>query len=144
MIKRYPSIVIETVCRGMVPLIQLFALYVMTHGHSGPGGGFQGGVILAASFILMRLVLGGEIAHGRLSPELALVVGTAGILLYGVIGAVPMLGGGQFLDYGQLPVPGISGAALRSLGILVVEIGIGLAVCGVIVTIFDNLAGRQG
>ena len=143
MIKRYPSIVIETVCKGLVPLIQVFAFYVMTHGHYGPGGGFQGGVILASSFILMRLVLGSEIAHGRLSPKLAIVVGAAGLLLYGIIGAIPMVTGGQFLDYGQLPIPWVSGAELRSLGILVVEVGIGLTVCGVIVTVFDNLAGRQ-
>ena len=41
--------------RFLTPFIQLFALYVIVHGHYGPGGGFQGGGILAASIILLRL-----------------------------------------------------------------------------------------
>ena len=46
------NVIVETVSRVMIPFIQLFALYVIIHGASGPGGGFQGGVIFAASIIL--------------------------------------------------------------------------------------------
>lgn len=42
------SVVIRTVVRIMVPFIEIFALYVIMHGASGPGGGFQGGVIFGA------------------------------------------------------------------------------------------------
>jgi multicomponent Na+:H+ antiporter subunit B len=47
------DVIIQTVCRILIPFIQLFGLYVIVHGHHSPGGGFQGGVILAASFILL-------------------------------------------------------------------------------------------
>ena len=142
MIERYPSIIIEYVCKGIVPMMQLFALYVITHGHYSPGGGLLGGVILAASFILMRLVLGGEYSYGKFSPRGAIALGTVGVLLFGIAGVLPLATGGRFLDYEYLPILWTSGASLRSLGILVVEVGIGLAVCGVLVTIFDNLVGR--
>ena len=44
-------IVVQT-CRLVIPIMQLFALYVIAHGHHSPGGGFQGGVMFGASFIL--------------------------------------------------------------------------------------------
>ena len=37
-----PDLIIRMVCRGLAPFIQLFGLYVIMHGHSSPGGGFQG------------------------------------------------------------------------------------------------------
>ena len=47
------SLIIRQASRIMVPFMQLFALYVISHGHYSPGGGFQGGVNLAASIILL-------------------------------------------------------------------------------------------
>jgi len=143
MITRYESPIVEIVCRVIVPFVQVFALYVITHGHYGPGGGFQGGVILAASFILLRLSLGRELAHQKLPPRLAIGLGAFGVLLYGLTGLVPLFSGGQYLDYGHLPIPGVSGAELRYLGILIVEIGIAFGVMGIMVGIFDNLVERQ-
>ena len=49
--------------RLLTPFIQLFALYVIVHGHYGPGGGFQGGAMLAASIIFLRPSLGTEISQ---------------------------------------------------------------------------------
>ena len=43
MIRREDSVIVHVVTRVMVPLIQIFALYVIFHGHYSPGGGFQGG-----------------------------------------------------------------------------------------------------
>ena len=43
-------LVLNVVARILIPLIMLFALYVQFHGDYGPGGGFQAGVIFAASF----------------------------------------------------------------------------------------------
>jgi multicomponent Na+:H+ antiporter subunit B len=123
--------------------MQLFALYVITHGHYGPGGGFQGGVILGASIILQRLYLGTEVSHRRFSPQLALILGASGMLIFMLAGLVPMATGGAFLDYGHLPIPGVTGAPLRSLGILIVEIGIAFSVFGTMVLLFDSLAGGK-
>jgi multicomponent Na+:H+ antiporter subunit B len=45
------DLIVTTICRILIPFIQLFGLYVIAHGHHSPGGGFQGGVILGASII---------------------------------------------------------------------------------------------
>jgi multicomponent Na+:H+ antiporter subunit B len=137
------NIVVEGVSRFFVPFIQIFALYVITHGHYGPGGGFQGGVILAASIMLLRLSLGEEYEHRRFSPRLATVVAAVGMLIYAVAGLLPLGWGGNFLDYAYLPIPGLGAAELRYHGILIVETGVGLVVWGTLVILFDHLMGSE-
>ena len=140
---RYQSIIVQTVCSLIIPFIQLFALYVIFHGHYGPGGGFQGGVLLAVSIILQRLYLGTEAAYRKFPPKAGLIVAATGMIIFTLTGLIPMIMGGAFLDYGNLPIPWVHGAELRSLGILIVEIGIGLAVFGTLVLIFDTLVGER-
>jgi multicomponent Na+:H+ antiporter subunit B len=135
--------VVEEVAGFLVPFIQIFALYVITHGHYGPGGGFQGGVILAASMMLLRLSFGEEVEHRRFSPTVASLMAAVGILIYGVAGLLPLAWGGNFLDYAYLPIPGLSSAELRYHGILIVETGVGLVVWGTLVILFDHLIGSE-
>ena len=144
MIRQYESIIVQVICSTIIPFIQVFALYVILHGHYGPGGGFQGGVLLAISIILLRLYSGKDVSYQKFPPKLAAVLAAIGMLVFILVGLVPMATGGAFLDYAYLPIPGISGAELRFLGILIAEIGIGLAVFGTLVLIFDNLVGEQG
>ena len=139
---RHQSIIVQIVCNLLVPFMQVFALYVIFHGHYGPGGGFQGGVLLAVSIILQRLYLGREVSIKRFPPQLALALAAIGMIIFGLCGILPMLAGGSFLDYAYLVIPGVSGAELRYLGILIAEIGIGLAVFGTLVVIFDVLIGE--
>ena len=91
----------------------------------------------------MRLYLGRETAHQKFTPKLAFILATSGLLAFMVIGLFPLATGGMFLDYGQLPIPGMPQAALRSLWILIVEIMIGLTVFGTIVLLFDNLVSEK-
>jgi hypothetical protein len=57
MIGAYPSEVVRVVCALLSPFIAMFGLYIIAHGHYGPGGGFAGGVFLAVGAILPRLTL---------------------------------------------------------------------------------------
>lgn len=144
MIKQhYQSIIVQTICSLLIPFIQLFALYVIFHGHYGPGGGFQGGVLLAVSIILQRLYLGHEISYSKFPPRLAMAFAAVGLLIYGLSGIIPMVFEASFLDYGSLPLFWVHDAERRALGILIVEIGIGLGVFGTLVLIFDNLVGER-
>jgi multicomponent Na+:H+ antiporter subunit B len=135
--------IVDGVARLMVPFIQIFALYVITHGHYGPGGGFQGGVILAASIMLLRLAMGEEEEHRRFSSTAAAAVAATGILIYFAAGLLPLATGGVFLDYAREPIPWLQGPELRSLGILVVETGVGMVVWGTLVILFDYLIGSE-
>ncbi|HKJ68235.1 MAG TPA: hydrogen gas-evolving membrane-bound hydrogenase subunit E, partial [bacterium] len=49
------SLVLYTGCRFLFPLILLFGAYVFVHGHLTPGGGFQGGAIVASAYLLVYL-----------------------------------------------------------------------------------------
>ena len=134
MIAGQQSIVVTAVCRLVAPFAQIFGLYVIMHGHSSPGGGFQGGVILASSFMLLAVGDGIEEVRRRFSSVAVTVLSSAGVLIYAGIGVVCLLLGANYLDYGILPVP-----EPRSLGMLGIEIGVGTTVTAAIVSIFYDL-----
>lgn len=142
MIRPYESVVVEETVRLMVPVLQVFALYVIFHGHYSPGGGFQGGVVLAASIVLMRLTDGSAASYRTFPPVVGILLTCAGMLIFTATGLVPMLAGGEFLDYGRLPLP-VDEAERRYYGILIVEAAIGLAVWGALVVIYDKLTAGE-
>lgn len=117
----------------------VFGWYVIIHGHYSPGGGFQGGALLAASILLIRVAGGRQIAKLQIQEFATTPLAIIGVLIYFLTGLVAMFTGGYFLDYGQLPIPGMDPAYLRYTGILIIEIGIGLAVMAILVMIYDNL-----
>ncbi len=135
----FGSPVLDAASRLLVPFMWMFAAYVLVHGHDSPGGGFQSGVILAASIVLLRLVRGSDTVT-TLSSRNALVLACVGPLLYGGIGVTSVLFGGNFLDYGALPLP-MDPTEVRVIGTLGIETGVMVGVAGVLVLIFDTLAG---
>lgn len=138
MIGYLEDVVIETLCRILTPFIQLFALYVIMHGHYGPGGGFQGGVILGASFILLIIAYDIKETKKRMSEKLKTFSSSLGLIIYSGIGVLCLGFGGAYLDYGKLPFSAAI-AESRALGILGIEIGVGITVMAVMVTIFIEI-----
>ena len=141
MVRDSDDIIIKTVARILAPFIQLFALYVIMHGHHSPGGGFQGGVILGASMLLLLITHGVEETKRRLSEKWVAGLSSLGLLIYSGIGILCIILSGNFLDYGRLAgILNVDTAEARSLGILGVEIGVGLAVMSVMFSIFFNIS----
>ena len=138
MTSRFDSVFLDVVSRGVVPLIQIFALYVVTHGHYDPGGGFQGGVMLAASIILLRVAQGEE-SYERFSRSAGLYLAAVGALAFCLLGFLPQLFGGNFLEYGYA-IPPMEAVELRYWGIFFAEVFIGFLVWGALVAIYDALA----
>jgi multicomponent Na+:H+ antiporter subunit B len=141
-IDRHGSVVVQTFVRLLVPLVQLFALYVLFFGHDSPGGGFQAGVMLGSSYILLALAFGRDVLDRRVNEPVCLGLAAAGVLLYLGTGVASMMFGGAFLDYGALPI-GDSAARARYFGILFVETGVGLGVAATIVLLFCRLADTE-
>ena len=112
------NVITDIVTRAMIPVIQLFALYVVFHGHYSPGGGFQGGALIASSILLARMVLGFERSQYLFPSRLGTPLGLAGIALYAGVGLVALPLGGNLLDYSYLPL-GLPSDMLRNWGILV-------------------------
>ena len=130
----------RVVGRLLVPFIVLFGLYVQFHGDFGPGGGFQAGALITAGVVLFALVAG-EAAALRAVPYRLLTLLTAGgALLYLSVGIAGLLLGGNFLDYSVLRPDPVAG---QHLGIFLVELGVGLTVTGVLLTIFHTFAARE-
>ena len=141
MISVTDDIIIRAVARILIPFIQVYALYVIMHGHHSPGGGFQGGVILGASFILYLITHGLEEAKERMSELKAGLLSSFGLLIYSGIGLLCLIMGGNYLDYGRLStILKVAPAQARSLGILGIEIGVGIAVMAVMFSIFFDIS----
>jgi len=132
--------VLRVVTKITIPLILLFALYVQFHGDYGPGGGFQAGVIFAAAFILYALVFGTPAARRVVPPTLLRAVTALGLILFAGVGTVSQLLGSQFLDYDALAVDPLLG---QHIGVFLVELGVGITVAAVMITLFLAFAGRQ-
>ncbi len=127
------SLIIRVASRFMVPFIQLFGLYVVAHGHYSPGGGFQGGVILGASLILLAMAYDMDYVKRFLSIKKMIIFAAVGVLIFAGWGLIPVFLGHNYLDYSawsQL-LPGVDPIMARSHSMLVVEIGVAMTVmCG--------------
>ena len=127
------NLIIRVASRFMVPFIQLFGLYVVAHGHYSPGGGFQGGVILGSSLILVAMSYSMDKAKKLLSIKKMILFAVIGVLIFATWGLIPVLLGHAFLDYSAWAtiIPGLSKKMARSYSMLAVEIGVALTVmCG--------------
>ena len=133
------QIIPRVIAKLFIPLILLFALYVQFHGDFGPGGGFQAGVIFAAGFVLYTLIFGLDEAKRVVRPGIVEMVIALGLLLYAVTGVAGILKGGRYLDYGVLGADPVGG---QHLGILLIELGVGITVASVIIGVFFAFAGR--
>jgi multicomponent Na+:H+ antiporter subunit B len=134
-------LVLRVVSKTLIPIIALFAFYVQFHGDYGPGGGFQAGVILAASVILYALVFGIDEARRAVPPWLVRTGCAAGVVIYAGVGFATLLLGGEFLDYDLLSAD-VEHHAGQHLGILLVELGVLTTVASVMLAIFYAFAGR--
>jgi multicomponent Na+:H+ antiporter subunit B len=142
MIGSYPSEVVRVVCAVLSPFIGLFGIYIIIHGHYGPGGGFAGGVFVAMGAILPRLTLDEDMAYRIVPTTVGPLAGGLGMLLFLVVGTIPLLLGASFLDYSAIELFGMEASRMRYLGILVVEVAVGLAVFGALLLLFDVLTER--
>jgi multicomponent Na+:H+ antiporter subunit B len=146
MVNDLGDIIIRTVSRIMIPFMQVFALYVYVHGHTSPGGGFQGGCIMAASFILLAVAYDLNESKRRLKERTNALFCSLGVFIYAGTGMVPVLFIANFLDYGAwshiLPTDPIMA---RYYGMALVELGVQITVMAVMVSIFLDLvtAGKH-
>ncbi len=134
-----PNLILHVVSKFLIPLIIIFALYVQFHGDFGPGGGFQAGVIFSAAIILYAMVFGLDAAENIIPPYLLRILASLGVVIYAGVGVVSLLLGGNYLDYSVLGSTQIAG---QHLGILLVELGVGITVSAVMLIIYFAFAGR--
>lgn len=130
--------ILRVVSKITAPFILVFGFYVIAHGELGPGGGFQGGVVLASAFILYGLVFGLAELDAIVPRHITDGLAGAGVLLYVVVGLVGIVSGYRFLDYTPLRVTGPESA--ESWGMTLVEYGVGITVASVMITIYREVS----
>ncbi len=135
------DIILQSAARLLVPVMQIFALYVVAHGHHSPGGGFQGGVILGASFILLALAYDLKTVLKRFKENTVLFLSAIGVLIYAGIGIICLILGRNFLAYAAwAKLLGITEVEAHSHGMLGVEIGVAITVMSIMLSLYANLA----
>ncbi len=136
--KRNP--LLRVISKLLIPFILLFALYVQFHGDYGPGGGFQAGVIFASGFILYALVFGSQAARDVVPAWAWRPLIASGLFIYAGVGFVSLWFGQPYLDYDVLGSDPLFG---QHVGVFLVELGIGITVAAVMITIFLAFAQRR-
>jgi multicomponent Na+:H+ antiporter subunit B len=104
------SVIVRTIARITYALILVFGFYVILHGHLTPGGGFQGGAVVASGFALLPVAFGAAAAKRYLNPSLMRHLEEVGSLAFLALG---FLGIGISFFYNVLANSGsIFGAAV--------------------------------
>jgi multicomponent Na+:H+ antiporter subunit A len=135
------SVVLETAVRLVFHTVLVFSLYLLFAGHNQPGGGFVGGLVAGAAFVL-RYVAGGRAALRAAVPiDPGIPVG-GGLVLAAGTGMAAWLFGGQFLESGKveldLPVLGM----LKATSALPFDTGVYLVVVGLVLAVLRTLGAE--
>ncbi|KXA99787.1 hypothetical protein AKJ42_02495 [candidate division MSBL1 archaeon SCGC-AAA261C02] len=140
--KRGMTLIVRTVSRLLFPFMFLFGIYIVLHGHLTPGGGFPGGVIIAASIVMLLLAYGYERAQetiGALEAEVAESIGGLILVGLGLVGAIISV---AFLKE-VLPL-GTIGNLFSAGNLPILNIGVSIKVAAGFVTIFYAMLGLRG
>jgi len=132
------SRIVKTICSSIFPLIMIYGLYVIAHGHLTPGGGFQGGAIVASALTMILVAYGSIWTMGKIKEKnLSLLESLGGIcfILLAILGLGfgtsffnNFLVGNEFL-FGVVPATGSAAANINTGGILpLMNFSVGLKV----------------
>ncbi len=137
-IKAKSNFMLQTASKLLFPIIMLFGIYVMVYGHLSPGGGFQGGVIVASGVLLLLISFNEfELSH-KVVSMLEMFAGAS----YVIIGLIGLLVLDKFLG-NFLPNDVANMGMLLSGGIIpIIYIIVGVKVGSEMSVISENLIKR--
>jgi multicomponent Na+:H+ antiporter subunit B len=133
------SLILRTTTRFVLPLLLLFSAFLLVRGHHEPGGGFSGGLVAAAAFVLYRLAFGREEIRRVVPIDARSLIGV-GLLVAVAAASAGLIAGRPVMTalWWQVPVPGVGEIDLGTP--LVFDVGVYLAVVGVTLSIILPLA----
>lgn len=122
------SLILRTATRVLMPLLLIYGLFLLFRGHNAPGGGFAGGLVVAAAYSLNSFAFGTAAARRALLVDPSRLIG-AGLLLALGSGVLPVLFGKAFLTaLWPAPEMGIGTPLVFDLGVFSVVIGVVLTI----------------
>lgn len=117
------SEIVGSATQILVPIIAIFASYIIMNGHISAGGGFQGGAVIASAMLLLLLA---NPSHALNNAFLSITESIAG-LLFVLVGIAGLIFAGGFLDNRVLPL-GQFGAFFSAGAIPVLSMLLGVKV----------------
>ncbi|MWV64455.1 cation:proton antiporter [Halorubrum sp. JWXQ-INN 858] len=130
------SQVIMATVKVVSPFVFTYGLFITFHGGGSPGGGFQGGAIMAAVVFMIAFAFGIDATRQWLANAAVVALAVGGTLAFAGIGLATMALGGAFLQYELLPIPKPVTYGMEGVEIL----GIAAIVSGVLMGLFFLLA----
>ncbi len=126
------SLILRTTSRAMLPMLLLFSVFLLFRGHNDPGGGFVGGLVAAAAFVLHAVSQGEQAARRTLRVD-PLRLAALGLLLALLSGTPSLLMGDAFMTtqwyLAGIPVlHAVGSPALFDTGVYLVVVGVVLAI----------------
>jgi multicomponent Na+:H+ antiporter subunit B len=88
------SEIVETATELLLPMVILFGIYVFLNGHLSPGGGFQGGAIIASGTMFLLLAL----PESHISRLFISIMESLSGFSYVIVGVLGVILAGGFLD----------------------------------------------
>jgi multicomponent Na+:H+ antiporter subunit B len=127
------SVIVKTGARILFPLIIILGVYVFVHGHLTPGGGFQGGAIIASGFLLMFMSYRTYKVNHKVLSMFESFAGTTFVLL----GIVGLIFGFSFLQ-NVLPL-GVANTLFSAGVIPLIYIAVGIKVGAELTALLDTM-----
>jgi multicomponent Na+:H+ antiporter subunit B len=131
--KKAASELVQTAAQLLMPMVFLFGVYVFVNGHLTPGGGFQGGAIIASGVLLLLLAL----PQAQVSHRLLTATESLSGFSYVVVGALGVVLAGGFLDNRILPL-GEFGSLFSAGAIPIIYVFVGLKVGSELSAVLDR------
>lgn len=135
------SLILDTCLGAVFHTVLVFSLFLLFAGHNAPGGGFIGGLVAGAAFVL-HYVAGGTGQVTRVAPVAPFVLMGTGLTLAVLVGMGALLAGGQLLESGvlslDLPVLG----TVKTTSALPFDVGVYLIVVGLVLALLGSLGGE--
>ncbi|MBR7553148.1 Na(+)/H(+) antiporter subunit B [Allobacillus sp. GCM10007491] len=140
--KNYNDLILRTMTQLIAFILLGFSVYLFFAGHNAPGGGFIGGLMTAAAFILMFITYGYE-NMSKVLPINFRAMLAIGLLVATLSGIGAFIFGEPFLTqtfgYFNLPIMGKTELATA----MIFDLGVYLTVVGVTMTIILTIATDQ-
>lgn len=135
------TVIVKTIARLIASFIFLYGIYIVLHGHLTPGGGFAGGVIIAASFVLLILAFGTVEMKEKVSYAFGSIFESIGGLMFIILAAFGLILGTFFF---KNFIPKGTPLRLISAGIIpLANIAIGIKVGAGLFSIFLALGASK-
>ncbi|SRR6056297_3561835 len=138
MIKK--DIILKEVGKIIIPLVQIFGIYIIVNGHLSSGGGFSGGTVLASSLIIMHLIYGEAYVEKNIKKETLIKFISISLIFYAVVKGYSFLS-----DVYNLPHPALGpvGKIFSAGFILYLNIVLGILVASIFYIIFSIFISKE-